>query len=92
MVPKKTWSIACPMGRVSSAWWSSIASTGIGRGDAPGETPIRHTAEVIIVGWSPSSGHADVLGALLLAAHDLEGRLVYVGDVGTGFTDLTFAS
>jgi bifunctional non-homologous end joining protein LigD len=51
------------------------------------KTPIRHTAEVIIAGWSPSTGNANVLGSLLLAAHDLGGELVYVGDVGTGFTD-----
>ena len=51
------------------------------------KTPIRHTAEVIIAGWSPSTGNADVLGSLLLAAYDPDGELVYVGDVGTGFTD-----
>ena len=51
------------------------------------KTPIRHTAEVIIAGWSPSTGNANVLGSLLLAAHDPGGELVYVGDVGTGFTD-----
>ena len=33
------------------------------------KTPIRHSAEVIIAGWSPSSGNATVLSALLLAAH-----------------------
>jgi len=51
------------------------------------KTPIRHTAEVIIAGWAPSSGNAAVLGALLLGAHGPDGQLVYVGDVGTGFTD-----
>ena len=51
------------------------------------KTAIRHTAEVIIAGWSPSTGNADVLGSLLLAAHNPDGELVYVGDVGTGFTD-----
>ena len=51
------------------------------------KTPLRHAAEVIIAGWSPSSGNAHVLGALLLGAHDPDGQLVYVGDVGTGFTD-----
>ncbi|MFC4950102.1 DNA ligase [Pseudonocardia sp. GCM10023141] len=51
------------------------------------KTPIRHTAEVIIAGWAPSSGNANVVGALLLAVHDAAGVLVYVGDVGTGFTD-----
>ncbi|MFC4943295.1 non-homologous end-joining DNA ligase [Pseudonocardia sp. GCM10023141] len=53
------------------------------------KTPIRHTTEVIIAGWAPSSGNANVVGALLLAAHDADGLLVYVGDVGTGFTDAT---
>ena len=51
------------------------------------KTPIRHTAEVIIAGWSPSTGNANVLSALLLAAYNPDGELVYVGDVGTGFTD-----
>ena len=51
------------------------------------KTAIRHTAEVIIAGWSPSTGHPHVLGSLLLAAHRPGGQLVYVGDVGTGFTD-----
>jgi bifunctional non-homologous end joining protein LigD len=51
------------------------------------KTPIRHTAQVIIAGWSPSSTDAHVLAALLLAARDADGELVYVGDVGTGFTD-----
>ena len=53
------------------------------------KTPIRHAAEVIIVGWAPSRGNAAVLGALLLGAHGPDGQLVYVGDVGTGFTDAT---
>jgi bifunctional non-homologous end joining protein LigD len=51
------------------------------------KTPIRHTAEVVVVGWSPSIGNANVLSALLLAVYDSEGELVYVGDVGTGFND-----
>jgi len=45
------------------------------------------TAEVIIAGWSPSTGNANVAGCLLLAAPNPAGELVYVGDVGTGFTD-----
>jgi bifunctional non-homologous end joining protein LigD len=50
------------------------------------KTPIRHAAEVIIAGWAASSGNAGVLGALLLGAYGPDGQLVYVGDVGTGFT------
>jgi bifunctional non-homologous end joining protein LigD len=53
------------------------------------KTPIRHTAEVIIVGWSPSTGNPNVLGSLLLAANTDPGELVYVGDVGTGFTEVS---
>src|SRR5437764_789543 len=40
------------------------------------KTPIRHCAEVIIAGWSPSNGNANVLSALLLAVYDSEGELV----------------
>ncbi|MHA6783036.1 non-homologous end-joining DNA ligase [Pseudonocardia saturnea] len=52
------------------------------------KTAIRHTHEVLVAGWSAGSGNRhNSIGALLLAAHDDSGRLVYVGDVGTGFTD-----
>lgn len=51
------------------------------------KTPIRHTAEVIIAGWSPTTGNANVLGSLLLAAYNPGGELIYLGDVRTGFTD-----
>lgn len=52
------------------------------------KTAIRHTHEVIIAGWSAGAGNRyNSIGALLLAAHDEGGQLVYVGDVGTGFTD-----
>lgn len=51
------------------------------------KTPIRHTAEVLVAGWSPAGGTSDVVGSLLLAVHGEGGELVYVGDVGTGFTD-----
>ena len=53
------------------------------------KTAIRHTAEVVIAGWYPATGAQHVLGSLLLAAHGEDGRLVHVGDVGTGFTDAT---
>jgi bifunctional non-homologous end joining protein LigD len=47
-------------------------------------TPIRHTTEVIIAGWSPSSGNPHVLGSLLLGGHTDTGELIYLGDAGTG--------
>ncbi|RZQ61576.1 DNA ligase [Amycolatopsis suaedae] len=44
--------------------------------------------EVVIGGWRPGEGRrSGGLGALLLGAYDTDGSLVYIGDVGTGFTD-----
>ncbi len=52
------------------------------------KSPLRHTQEVIIGGWTPSEGRrTGTLGALLLCVHDERGRLLYAGHVGTGFTD-----
>src|SRR6266702_1288038 len=47
------------------------------------------TQEVIVGGWRLGQGRrAGTVGALLLGAHDRgTGELLYVGDVGTGFTD-----
>jgi bifunctional non-homologous end joining protein LigD len=44
--------------------------------------------EVVVVGWKPGAGRrAGSIGSLLLGIHNDEGRLVYAGHVGTGFTD-----
>ncbi|MFJ8819163.1 non-homologous end-joining DNA ligase [Amycolatopsis thermoflava] len=52
------------------------------------KTPLRHTQEVIIGGWTPGEGRrTGTLGALLLGVYDDRGRLLYAGHVGTGFTD-----
>jgi bifunctional non-homologous end joining protein LigD len=49
---------------------------------------LTRTHEVIVGGWRTGAGRrAGTLGALLLGAFDDEGALVYLGDVGTGFTD-----
>ncbi|GAA4519172.1 MULTISPECIES: non-homologous end-joining DNA ligase [Nonomuraea] len=46
------------------------------------------TQEVIVGGWRPGEGRrADMIGSLLLGVYDDSGRLIYVGNVGTGFTD-----
>ena len=43
--------------------------------------------EVVVGGWRPGEGRRDGgIGSLLLGVHDEEGRLVYAGHVGTGFT------
>ncbi len=43
--------------------------------------------EFIVVGFTDPKGSRMGFGALLLAVHDAEGRLVYAGNVGTGFDD-----
>ncbi|WP_327103356.1 non-homologous end-joining DNA ligase [Nonomuraea glycinis] len=43
--------------------------------------------EVVIGGWKPGSGRrSGTIGSLLLGSYDDTGRLLYVGHVGTGFT------
>ncbi|MGH3783179.1 MAG: non-homologous end-joining DNA ligase [Pseudonocardiaceae bacterium] len=52
------------------------------------KTALWSTQEVIIGGWTTGQGRrSGTLGALLLGAYDATGRLRYIGDVGTGFTD-----
>ena len=41
--------------------------------------------EFVVGGYTERSGSATEVGSLLLGVHDAEGRLVYVGNVGTGW-------
>jgi bifunctional non-homologous end joining protein LigD len=51
-----------------------------------------HTQEVIIGGWKPGEGgRAGRIGSLLLGINNDAGELVYVGHVGTGFSDRALA-
>ncbi|HEX4816770.1 MAG TPA: non-homologous end-joining DNA ligase [Nonomuraea sp.] len=44
--------------------------------------------EVVIGGWRPGGGRrAGMIGSLLLGAYERPDRLLYVGHVGTGFTE-----
>jgi bifunctional non-homologous end joining protein LigD len=63
---------------------------------APGKRPdywckhaLIQTTEVIVCGWRPGQNRLNGnLGGLLLGGHDPDtGDLVYIGDVGTGFTE-----
>jgi bifunctional non-homologous end joining protein LigD len=48
--------------------------------------------EVVVGGWSPGEGRREGgIGSLLLGVHDDDGRLVYAGHVGTGFSDKVLA-
>ena len=40
----------------------------------------------LVVGWTDPEGARPWLGALLLAYHDPEGRLVYAGRTGAGIS------
>lgn len=45
--------------------------------------------EVVVAGWTPGKGRrTDLIGSLILGVYEDHG-LVYVGNVGTGFTDAT---
>lgn len=49
--------------------------------------PINQRQEGIIIGWRPGEGRrASTLGSLLMAAYDPDGKLSFIGAVGTGFT------
>lgn len=51
------------------------------------KTALLSTQEVLIGGWTPGQGRRTrSIGALLLGARDGDGRLRYLGHVGTGFT------
>ncbi|MEU4674873.1 non-homologous end-joining DNA ligase [Amycolatopsis sp. NPDC023774] len=50
--------------------------------------PLIQTLEVVVGGWRPGQGNrGGLVGGLLLGAHDRDtGDLLYIGDVGTGFS------
>lgn len=50
-----------------------------------------HTQEAVIVGFTDPKGSRQYFGSLLLAVHD-NGKLVSIGNVGTGFTTRTLAA
>ncbi|MEV6609763.1 DNA ligase D [Kutzneria sp. NPDC051319] len=59
------------------------------RTDAWLKHPLIQTQEVVVCGWRPGQNRlAGSLGGLLLGAHDpITADLVYIGDVGTGFSE-----
>lgn len=49
---------------------------------------VRPTQEFVVGGWTTGAGNrAGRMASLLLGGHTPDGRLAYVGNVGTGFTD-----
>lgn len=52
------------------------------------KTPLRRSTEVVIAGWTPGSGgFQSTFGSLVCGAYDDTGTFVYIGNVGTGFTN-----
>ncbi len=52
------------------------------------KVPLTSTVEVVVAGYRPGAGRrSGTVGSLLLGMYDAAGRLHYVGQVGTGFTD-----
>ena len=52
------------------------------------KTALLSTQEVLVAGWTAGQGRrSGTVGALLLGARDPQGRLRYLGNAGTGFTD-----
>ncbi|WP_324194425.1 non-homologous end-joining DNA ligase [Nocardia terpenica] len=46
--------------------------------------------EIVVVGWRPGTGRrAGHIGSLLMAVPGRDGTLIYIGNVGTGFTQAT---
>ena len=51
------------------------------------KTALRRNTEAVVAGWLPGTGpHRATFGSLVLGAHDDDGRLVHIGNLGTGFT------
>jgi bifunctional non-homologous end joining protein LigD len=48
------------------------------------------TQEAVVAGYKPGKGRrTGLVGSLLIGVHDADGKLIYAGHVGTGFTDET---
>ncbi|MGH6609890.1 MAG: DNA ligase D, partial [Burkholderiaceae bacterium] len=47
--------------------------------------------EFVIGGYTDPKGSRTGIGSLLLGVHDQQGRLIYAGNVGTGFSEKTLA-
>jgi len=54
------------------------------------KTPLRRSRDAVVCGWVGTGGQVGApLAALLLGTYSASGELVYIGSVGTGFTDRT---
>jgi bifunctional non-homologous end joining protein LigD len=67
---------------------AQLAAPRLGAGRVEAAYGLRSNAlrreEFVVVGWTDPEGARPLLGALLLAYYDPDGRLVYAGRVGSG--------
>ena len=80
---------ACGMGLEGIVSKRKDAPYTSGRGQAWVKTKCVARQEFVIGGYTDPEGARAELGSLLLGVHDRDGRLVYAGRVGTGFTQAT---
>ncbi len=53
---------------------------------------IRHTVECVIGGYTDPEGSRQYFGSIVLGLYDKEGRLIHVGQAGSGFDQKTLAA
>ena len=80
---------ACRMGLEGVVSKRRDAAYTAGRGKAWLKSKCGKRQELVIVGYTPPGGSRSHFGSLLMGYHDDEGRLIYAGRVGTGFTEAT---
>lgn len=80
---------ACGMGLEGIVSKRKDAAYTSGRGQGWVKTKCVARQEFVIGGYTDPEGARAELGSLLLGVHDRDGRLVYAGRVGTGFTQTT---
>jgi bifunctional non-homologous end joining protein LigD len=80
---------ACGMGLEGIVSKRKDAAYTSGRGQSWLKTKCVARQEFVIGGYTDPEGARAEFGSLLLGVHDRDGRLVYAGRVGTGFTQAT---
>ncbi|MHB1073874.1 MAG: DNA ligase D [Gemmatimonadaceae bacterium] len=73
--------------------WEGVIAKRADSGYRPGarskdwlKLKLEHEQEFVVGGWTEPRNSRPYIGALLLGYHDDEGRFVYAGHTGTGFT------
>ncbi len=86
------------LGAACRAGWEGLVAKRLAAPYRGGRSPdwvklkCRARQEFVIGGWTEPSGTRSGLGALLVGHHDSEGRLMYAGRVGTGFSEAVLRS